>query len=424
LSNVYRTHAQLRLVIIFVVAVTNLMFATQAQSVELSPIVTVQTRPRPELDPFGIRMGGFLVFPKLILGLQNDGNIFATNTGTVSDRITLFQPQVDIKSNWSKHSLGFRAEYNGARYSQNSGEDYDDHSAELYGRLDISSTNSLGANLQFAKLHEARTSPDDINGITPTIYSQNTASLTYSYDSNRMSLLLNGSFLSLNFDPTQTSTGYVNNDDRNRAQSLGEMRLGYIVTPGYQVYFQGHSNSRVYDQSTDRYGYKRNSHGYDVAIGAALISGVTNARVYFGHLAQSYDDNRFKKVSEPIFGGELTWNPSGLTTITGRITRQIDETTFENASGIRVTQYDAAIDHELRRFLILHAGISKRQEDYQGINRQDDVTALTVSAKYMINRHFYVALLYDHERRESDPFLDGIYNYRINKYMLNISLQV
>ena len=89
-----------------------------------------------------------------------------------------------------------------------------------------------------------------------------------------------------------------------------------------------------------------------------------------------------------------------------------------------VTKFDGAIDHELRRNLVLHAGLSKILEDYHGIDRNDDVFAFNFSANYMLNRNFYFSFIYEYESRKSEPELGGIYDYRINKYTLNIRAQI
>src|SRR3546814_18048169 len=40
--------------------------------------ITVATRPKPELDPIGVRIGSFLLYPSIDLGLEFDDNVYRT----------------------------------------------------------------------------------------------------------------------------------------------------------------------------------------------------------------------------------------------------------------------------------------------------------------------------------------------------------
>ena len=52
--------------------------AQQQQSDDPDPNITVVERPRPELDPLGIRAGSFFIFPSISLSGTYDSNVLAT----------------------------------------------------------------------------------------------------------------------------------------------------------------------------------------------------------------------------------------------------------------------------------------------------------------------------------------------------------
>lgn len=411
-------------ILLFIAIFTFPMLTVSANTEEVGRDDTVATRQRPALDPLGVRLGGFILSPKLSVGLRNNDNIFAVNTDTTSDRITLINPVIELKSNWSEHALNLLADLELGRYSDNPNEDYEDATITSNGQLNVSRNSQFSGTLQYAELHEPRTSPDDVQGEFPTEYTETIAFFAYTHKFSHLSLQLGTSQRSYDYQDTAALVTTINNDDRDRVEMNNSLQLDYSLKPGFQLFVRGKFNSRKYDQRTDQFGFRRSSDGYELNTGAVLLSGVTKGDIYVGYLTQSYDDDRFDKLEEPTFGGELTWNLSGLTTLTGAAQRYIDETTFNNASGIRLTHYKISVDHELRRYLILHADITKNKENYNGIDRKDDVSGYNLNLSYMLSRNFYISFNYDYERRESAPFANGINNYKNNIYTLRITGQI
>jgi len=385
---------------------------------------TVITRQRPELDPLGARMGSFLLLPKIALGLEYDDNIFAGDIDPQSDFIAFLMPSIGLKSDWNRHALGIYADLKIGRYSDFTNENYDDYSIMTEGRLDITGRSTLSGALSYAQLHESRTSPDDRRGITPTEYSETYGTFSYVHHYSRLLMRLSGGQQQLDYKNTPTLTGTIYNDDRDRVISFLTLWLGYN-DPGYQVFMRGRTNSRIYDQRFDQYGFARSSFGYELVAGTAIaFSALTFAEVFGGVLGQNYDDPRFDEIREPTFGGKITWNLSALTSLTGVAERIIDETTFQDAAGILVNRFNVRVDHELLRNLLLYGNVSARKEDYQGIDRVDDVSGIDISAKYMLSRNFYVSFRYDYERRNTKTTTSGARNYKINTYTISIESQL
>src|SRR5258708_24184918 len=79
---------------------------------------TVTTRPRPDYDPLGIRLGSFLLFPQFGLQESFDSNIFATQNAAKGDFITSLDPSLDLRSNWNNHALNFHADSHSTLYGK------------------------------------------------------------------------------------------------------------------------------------------------------------------------------------------------------------------------------------------------------------------------------------------------------------------
>src|SRR5258708_40312147 len=70
---------------------------------------TVTTRPPPDYDPPGSRLGSFLLFPQLAVQGTYDSNVFPTTNPAKSHFITSFDPSLDLRSNWNNPALHVHA---------------------------------------------------------------------------------------------------------------------------------------------------------------------------------------------------------------------------------------------------------------------------------------------------------------------------
>ena len=103
------------------------------------------------------------------------------------------------------------------------------------------------------------------------------------------------------------------------------------------------------------------------------------------------------------------------------VSRTVEETTINRASGSFDSEYGVSVDHELLRNLILSSRASYLNADYEGINRKDDYLKFGASGKYLLNRNLYVTLKYDYERRDSNA---AGQDYTQNAVLLSLSGQL
>jgi uncharacterized protein (PEP-CTERM system associated) len=143
--------------------------------------------------------------------------------------------------------------------------------------------------------------------------------------------------------------------------------------------------------------------------------------VFFGYRRQTYDDARLSTVGGPTYGGTITWNASGLTTVKGFVSRSVEETTVSGSSGSFDSEYGASVEHELLRNLILSGRGAYLNSDYKGVSREDDYLKFGAQGKYLLNRNLYVTFKYDYERRDSNV---AGQDYSQNVVLLSVSGQM
>ena len=383
---------------------------------------TVQTRPRPDLDPLGFRLGSFLLYPALTLGLEFDDNVFRTERDRDADLIARIVPRFRLQSDWNNHALEIAGNVDAGLHAFEEREDYTDAALGLAGRIDVQRATRLFGGAQFEHLHEDRGAPDAQLGAEPTRFNRASANFGISQRFNRLSLTGEGRYVNLNYsDVPAAGGGSINNDDRDRDIYLLALRAGYEILPGFEPFVRGSYNRRDYDARRDDFGIDRDSQGYEMAVGTQIdLTGVTFGEAYVGYRGQAYDDRSLDSITGLAMGARLTANVTPLTTVQLAADRDIEETNLFAAEGFWATSVRASVDHELLRNLILSGGLGYAWYDYRGADRDDDSLRATLAANYLMSRYLTIGIAYDFEWRESHGAAAGT-DYTANRILLKIT---
>jgi hypothetical protein len=365
---------------------------------------TVQNRPRPELDALGLHVGSFYVFPSVTNGVSYNSNVFATHSNATSDFVYTLAPQVNVRSDWGRHSVGVSAGGNLGFYYDETAENYKDAFAKANGLLDITTNTKLRGNVELLREHEERSDPDDAGGAEPGIFYTYAGGLEGSHRFNRLTISLGGDVRRYDYeDVDATGGGTIDQDDRDRVLFRPAMKAAYEFHPGYSAFVRAEGEIVRYDEGTDNSGFKRDSQGFDVVGGASLdLTGLLFGDAFAGIRQRYFEDSRFDSVTGPVVGATLTWIPTGLTTVTFKADSQIIESTGLNTSSYNSTGVGITVDHELLRNLIVSGGGGFRYDDFDGITRTDRFFIGTVGAQYLWNRYLSLGAQYSFSNRDSD----------------------
>jgi hypothetical protein len=310
---------------------------------------------------------------------------------------------VDVESNWGRHALNLRTGAEAGFYLDNDDENFLDGFALLDGRLDVVRETFVFGGLGWRHRHEDRGSPDDVAGEEPTEYDMYSANLGAFRGRGRISARLDGNVDRFDFhDVDAAGGGEIDQDDRDRVQYLLTGRVGYEYLPDTEAFVRVSGRMRNYDE-VDENGLDRDSVGYAAVIGTDLdFTGKVSGEVFVGSQHTTYDDEELNDIDGLAAGGSLLWNITGLTSLRGFLEVSTEETTQANASGYLATRLGASVEHELMRNVLLGAGVTVGRDDYEGINREDDIFTGLLSARYLINRNFYAGAEFTHRTRNSD----------------------
>jgi hypothetical protein len=372
---------------------------------------TVATRPRPDVEPRGVRVGGFRAYPTLGLALKHDDNIYSVDEDTDADQILVASPGIRAVSDWNRHAVELAASADLGRYRDFTSENYDDWQVSASTRLDVLQASHILLGAVFAHLHEPRESPDDAGGLSPTVFTSTAASVGLTYRPGRYSLSPTAIFNRLDYQDVDAIRFGIpvtlDQDDRDRNEYTLGLRGAYEIGPDNSVYLRADALVHDYDERQNVTGFDRSSDGFELGAGGALDVGVTRGRLFLGYRQQNFSDP-LSDISMPVFDVAFTWKPSELTTLALDGKQTFVETTLALSSGSVATSARIKVDHELRRHLLLTAELAAIVEDYVDVPRRDETLGTAMGVTWLLNRNLALSLRYEYtDRDSSDSTIPG-----------------
>ncbi len=373
----------------------SLDFAEQARK------ESVLGRVRPEFKAIGIEteyLPSFEEFPKAEIRFGWEDNVFRTEENTESDYFMAFLPSLAVRSNWQNHQFEFETKAHFQRWLELESEDFDDFSFRMKGRLDIDERSSAFAELRHGRGHEGRGAVDDEGGQQVTTFFDTSAEIGGDYGGGSIFT----EQASLKIQRLNYGDNDVNHDDRDRDEYTLRGRITYEDVPGSRFFLEPSVNIQEFVDSFDDAGLNGDSFGKKLIAGLTIdYSGVTFLEFNAGYETRSFTDNRFNTVDGVTVNGKMTWNVTGLTTVTAGVHRNFEGTNLAGASQIIATGGDLQVDHELLYSLLLSAGGTYEENEFVEVTRDDSEWDGFVGFRYFMNRELQFRGEYRHSERSS-----------------------
>lgn len=368
--------------------------------------VGVADRAREDFDPIGVRLGGFRANAALELGAGYDDNLFGTRRNRTADGYGTWLGEAGVQSDWSRHALGLTGRVEQRRYIDNGALDWTDYAVGAFGRYDVNADTNVELRLNRAQEH-LETSSIDVQeaGLTrPVPYTYNEAQVQGQTRFNRIGVLLLGNYRGYSFENVDVgpapAPGAPRPGDISRFdfQSLiGAVGLTYEVGAGRFVNLIGRYQDITYDDSAQS---SRDSKTWEVLAGFTYdFDGIWAARVAAGYRQRDYAGAGIKNLAGPAFEGEVTWQPTLLTTVGFGLRRSIEESIRNNAVSYTRTQAQVKVDHEYLRNVILSVELGADRREYDQPSEQATDGYGILSARWLINRNLSLQASYQHVRR-------------------------
>jgi hypothetical protein len=386
--------------------------------------VSVRQRPRPDYEAAGQKAGGFTLYPRLTVDAEYNDNIYAVAADETSDTIWRVKPELAVRSDWSRHALGFFAGGNIIRYADNGAEDAEEYTVSANGRVDISRGANLNGSVQTQRLVEPRTAPTSPAAAgEPVKYdlTQGTVSLVKEFNRLRVTGRLEDKDFNYKDVPNIAGTGIVDQDFRDRNELTYGAKAEYAVSPDTAVYLSATGNKKDYD--TNVAASDRTSDGYVLGVGVNFdLSNLVRGDVQVGYAKQSYDNPTFGNADSFSALGRIEWFPTQLTTVGFNGARSIEESTAPGSPGYISTNLGTSIDHELTRNVLLSASYTYGKDNYEDIARNDRRDNFSATATYLLNRRVGLFLTYNYLKQESSGAQSGA-SFKDNKLIASVAVQ-
>ena len=267
---------------------------------------TIQRKPV-DFQSAGIRLGSFALKSGAELAWEHDDNIFSRESEKISDSIIHVRPWANLNSGWSRHELNLSVYADIGRFDDFGSEDYEDWVLDLDGRIDVKRGSSFSFKASYMQLHEDRSSPDDIRGITPTQFSLGGFGVGYSHRFNRLTASLDFETADTDYDDNIDAGGNIlDSRDRDRSEDTLALTLSYELAGQRSLFIGAAINQVEFDQTTDNNGSQRSSEGRDFQAGISWdLTGLLVGDLFLQYFDQDFDDPNFDNIDNWGIGASL-----------------------------------------------------------------------------------------------------------------------
>ncbi len=371
----------------------------------------VADRAHPEYDPYGIDVGSFKLLPAVRASAEATDNYLASNTNRRSDVYLTVEPEVQVRSNWSRHRLTGRAYVNQSLHASLPDENVRQYGANVTGILDVTRQTQLRGDISSGQFVESRSSLGAFRAsVEPVRYSILSSSVGASHAFNRLVVSAAVDANRVNFRDVRSSTGTLFDQDfRDVRTARVSGSAKYEMGSGIGLIVSGSVDDSRYGFRPGKLGFNplvnidRTSSGYSVLGGVTLeLSSLIFGSVQVGLLDRKYRDPRLRNFRGLSYNANILWNVTPLTSIRLRADRSVEDTSsFTVAGNVRST-FQAGVDHELYRNIILTGDTSYSSFRPNGPGAGGKEFAIAASARYLINRRWSAGARIGYSQRLSD----------------------
>jgi hypothetical protein len=195
---------------------------------------------------------------------------------------------------------------------------------------------------------------------------------------------------------------------RDGTTAIVSGRFGYNVSPLVYAFVEPSFNTASYDNSS------LNSDGYRfvAGLGSARI-GLMNGEIYGGFINQHFEDPSIAPLTEPVYGGRLSYYPTRFVTLTASVAQEVatsdyntraflpGSVTYTNTSALKV-------NWDVTRSITLAGSFQYSHWEYLGSTVVQDFWTASADITYWFTPRF--GLILDYSRiTENSNIVGGNY---------------
>jgi hypothetical protein len=355
--------------------------------------VTVLSRPRPLYDTSGVRAGGFVISPSLAESLFYNSNFTGIPGSSTWGSHTA--GSVSANSDWDRNKLAASGGFNSYQLFSLPGDNYTDWNVGLDGGYTIGDS-LLEAAYSHQVYHQLGTAIGTVSSTTPVLDQTDTAHVDYSFVLGRLTLTPDFSASAYRFGTASVLGVPVSQQFLDRNVTAGNVTGRYSMSDvGGIVVALGATNSDFISPQPGQ--PSNNSHSLLMLGGIDYqAKGVWRYRLLAGVEVRAFQASQYATRTAPIVEGGVIWMPTELTTVTGSISRAVEDPQFGGTNGSINSQVRLVVDYEYKRNIFLQARGSLQYAQYlqSGGGSQTGLSA-GAGVTWLLNRNVRLSFDYD-----------------------------
>jgi hypothetical protein len=293
--------------------------------------------------------------------------------------------------------------------------------ASLGGSVRVNS-NVITIAASYFSLHQDRTDIDALPSDTPIAYQVEDVRVADRISLGHITVTPAVDASSWHFDDTTIFGVHTSQAYRDRDVLEGTVTTNYELASLRSLVFVLEALDTHYTQPQAN-APSRNSTGYLALAGIDYeFNGFWRYRLLGGYELRDFSAPQYAAHAAPIAEADITWMPSGLTTLTGRLTRTIEDAAQEGVAGYTLTSAKLLLDHEYLRNVLLHAHVGIDRATYLQGGGTETSYGLGANVTWLMNRHVRVSASYSFtdQTATSGPLTLGGGHFTRNIYLLTL----
>ena len=319
--------------------------------------------PRPLTDPYaaqGIKLGRILFYPALAAGALYTSNVAKASTNVKTDMGLYLRPSLRFESDWVRHSWTGQASGDLIDYLKNDKLNSKQANISSKFRLDIRHTTQaeFGASYALDQMGAENSEVPDTAIGNRTDHTLNASAAIIQDFGGLEGRIKLGVERQIFENVTLSGGGKEDNSDRNNYTPLASLRLSYTDPPALKPFVALTYEPRFHDERLDRNGLRRDSQGLTASAGVTLDRDpIWSGEAALVYIVRNYEDPALATNAAIGINGNLTWNPTDLTSVLLTLATNLNESSSATSSGTKTWSGRVDVSHALHENVNLLGGL-------------------------------------------------------------------
>lgn len=383
---------------------------------EVEPDDTAGNRAQPAFDADGVRIGGFVVYPDVMLSANYESNIYASDTNIVSDLAVTVAPQIAITRNdpGSRYQVNAQAQFR--RYLSNSS--LNDEQYHLYGAgfRELNTRTIVSGSFNVSRLTAERgTYQNDLTIGGPLREFVLEGQIGVNQRFNRVRVEGTGHYNRARFSDVALGNGaFLDQSFRDQGTAGITAAMLYDMSPRFGLEARGSFDKLKYvDQ---RPAFNRDATSYSVTGGAHYeLSQLLTIAGGIGLRDHNFQNPGFRSIRGVALYGKVRWYPTPLISLRFDLTQTTSSSAFDQVSAVSVTEGRSSFDYEYRRNVIISGNVSLSNDHYGEVSATSRRVSVGTQVAWKANKVVRITGTAGFESRSQAAagFIPGYNSFRV-----------